>query len=97
MHKPKLRHGEHEERRHETVGTHYDLTDAPKSSRHVLDEQERIVSHPQTGVQDELDALRQQLQAAVGKNEEQRRQAIMLEDMVSSIMIELEQWKKQEH
>ena len=71
--------------------------DAPKSSRHVLDEQERAVSHSQNGAQDDLEALQQQLHAAVGKNEEQRRQVITLEDMVSSLTIKLEQWKKQEH
>ena len=75
----------------------HDLMDAPKSSRHVLDEQERAVSHSQNGAQDDLEALQQQLHAAVGENEEQRRQVITLEDTVSSLTIKLEQWKKQEH
>lgn len=91
------RHREHGERRHETDRTNRDPTDASKSSRHVLDEQERAVSHSQNGAQDELEALRQQLHAALGENEEQHRQVLTLEDMVSSLTIELDQWKKQEH
>ena len=52
------------------------------------------MSHSQNRAQDKLEALRQQLHVVVGKNEEQRRQVITLEDMVSSLTIELEQWKK---
>ena len=55
------------------------------------------MSHPQNGAQDELEALRQKLHTDVGENEEQRRQVITLEDMVISLTIKLEQWKKQEH
>ena len=79
------------------VGTNHDLTDAPKSLRHVLDEQERAVLHSQHCAQDELETLLQQLHVAVGENEEQRRQVITLEDTVRSLTIKLEQWKKQEH
>ena len=53
--------------------------------------------HSQNGAQDEPKALRQQMHAAVGENKEQRQQVITLEDIVSSLTIKLEQWKKQEH
>ena len=55
------------------------------------------MSHSQNVAQDKLEALRQQLHAAVRENEEQHWQVITLEDIVSSLTIKLEQWKKQEH
>lgn len=85
-----------EERQRDLERENRKLKDKVHASRKMLDEQEHNLSLVERETDDELNRMRQRLDAVMAEDKEKDRRIIMLEDMVEGLTIDAEEKQKEE-